>query len=201
MDRQTLAAYEVGAASYATEWHRQPSPTDLHTLVKQFFGPGLTADVGCGSGREVAWLAANGFQAIGYDAAPALLAQARARYPGLAFERAALPELAGLADASFDNVLCETVIMHLAQPRIAQAAARLMGILKPTGTLYLSWRVAESADLRDTAGRLYSAFPAELVREALAGADIVLDEETMSVSSGRKIHRMVARKSPAQGSG
>jgi SAM-dependent methyltransferase len=113
MDRETLGAYDAGAAEFAKDWHAQPAPTDLHALIRRFFHPGgRTADVGCGSGREVAFLAAAGFDAIGYDASDALLEQARLRYPRLSFATGVLPVLAGVPDAAFDNVLCETVIMH-----------------------------------------------------------------------------------------
>ena len=161
-----------------------------------FFRPGgRTADVGCGSGREVAFLAASGFDAVGYDASDALLEQARLRYPRLQFATAALPGLAGVPDAAFDNVLCETVIMHLRRPQILDAVRRLLAILKPDGILYLSWRVTEGADQRDPHGRLYSAFESALIREAIDGrAEALLDDEPISASSGKRIHRIVARK-------
>src|SRR5690349_7598765 len=98
MDKDTLAAYQAGAEGFARDWHEQPPPADLHALVRRFFRPGgRTADIGCGSGREVAFLALNGFHAVGYDASDALLEQARTRYPKLRFEAATLPQLAGLA--------------------------------------------------------------------------------------------------------
>jgi SAM-dependent methyltransferase len=194
MDRTTLTAYDADAAAFAKDWHEQPPPEDLHVLVRRFFRPGLTADIGCGSGREVAWLDANGFPAVGYDASEGLLAQARTRYPRLRFEAAALPELAGIADASFDNVLCETVIMHLGRQVIAPSVRRLMGILKPGGMLYASWRVTDGADLRDAHGRLYAAFDKGLVLGELSEATILLDESVISASSGKRIHRIVTRK-------
>ncbi len=195
MDRITLSAYDISAADFAADWHAQPAPTDLQALVRRFFAPGPTADIGCGSGREVGWLAANGFAATGFDPSEGLLREARARYPGLPFKQAALPELAGIADGSFANVLCETVIMHLAHADIAPAVARLIAILRPGGTLYLSWRVTRGADQRDGQGRLYAAFPAGLVTDALTGTQVLLDEESVSASSGKAIHRIIARKS------
>jgi SAM-dependent methyltransferase len=194
MDAATLRAYDTGAAAFAQDWHAQPPPADLHGVVRRFFRPGVSADIGCGSGRDVAWLAANGFPAVGYDPSAGLLAQARARYPDLAFHTAALPALEGIADASFANVLCETVIMHLAREDVAPSVRRLMAILAPGGTLYLSWRVTRNADLRDGHGRLYGAFDADTVRGALGGAEVLLDEEAVSASSGKVIHRLVARK-------
>jgi SAM-dependent methyltransferase len=192
MDRATLAAYDSGAASYAKDWHAQPAPVDLHAIVRRFFRPGLTADIGCGSGRDAAWLAANGFPTVGYDPSPGLLAVARVKYPTLTFETAALPGLHGIAERTFDNVLCETVIMHLARDKIAPSVRRLVSILKPGGILALSWRV-EDADRRDARGRLYTAFDKTLVAGELAAATILLDEEIVSPSSDRKIHRLVAR--------
>jgi SAM-dependent methyltransferase len=194
MDPQTLAAYDAHAQAFADDWHEQPAPTDLHVLVRRYFRHGQTADIGCGSGREVAWLCANGYPASGYDPSEGLLAQARARYPRHHFARASLPELAGLAANSFDNVMCETVIMHLAPELIAPSVARLLSIVKPDGVLYLSWRVTRDAHQRDAHARLYAAFDKRLVLEALPGADILLDEEVTSASSGKTIHRIVARK-------
>jgi len=196
VDRKTLAAYDSDAAAFAKDWHDQPPPADLHALVRRFFrAGGRTADIGCGSGREVAFLAAHGFDAVGYDASDALLEQARLRYPRLAFATAALPALAGVPDEAFDNVLCETVIMHLRRPQILDAVLRLLAILKPSVILYLSWRVTDGADQRDPHGRLYSAFESALIREAIDGrAQALLDDEVLSASSGKKIHRIVARK-------
>ena len=195
MDSQTLAAYDATAADFARDWHAQPLPGDLQALVRRFFVPGPTADIGCGSGREVAWLAANGFpETTGFDPSEALLREARARYPGLAFRHAALPVLAGIADASFANVLCETVIMHLDHALIAPSVARMLDIIKTAGILYLSWRVTEGGDLRDSHGRLYVAFDAGLVRAELKNTILLLDEEVVSASSGKKIHRLIAKK-------
>src|SRR3954454_15017404 len=121
IDLRTLAAYDQHAGAFAHDWHAQPPPSDLQALVRRFFQPGPTADIGCGSGREVAWLCQNGFPAIGHDASSGLIAQARARYPHLEFATAALPELAEIGEQQFTNVLCETVLMYLPASSIAPA--------------------------------------------------------------------------------
>ena len=194
MDRATLDAYDKGARAYADDWHAQPAPTDLHELIHRFFHRGATADIGCGSGREVAWLNAHGYPAVGYDASQGLLAEARRRYPDLQFEHSTLPQLDGVARGAFDNVLCETVIMHLPPAEIAAAVRALVSLLKPEGVLYLSWRVTRDTDQRDASGRLYAAFDAADVHNALNGMTLLLEEEVVSASSGKIIHRMVARR-------
>jgi SAM-dependent methyltransferase len=195
MDRKTLEAYDTAAAQFAEDWNSQPAPADLHDLIRRYFNDGNAADIGCGSGREVAWLVAHEYPAIGYDASPALIAEARRRHPACDFRIAALPDLEGLAANSFANVLCETVIMHLPHDEIARSVQRIVEIAKDGGVVYLSWRVGKDGDQRDKNGRLYAAFDASLVRRALGRAEILFDEEAMSASSGKVIHRIIARKS------
>jgi SAM-dependent methyltransferase len=196
MDRLTLAAYDSAAAAFAQDWHAQPPPDDVHAIFRKYFKPGLTADIGCGSGREAAWLAAHGLAAIGYDASAGLLKEARTRYPQLEFKIATLPDLTGIDDDAFDNVLCETVIMHLERAAIAPSVRRLLTILKPGGILYLSWRASPS-DQRDAHGRLYAAFSKDLILRELAATAILLDEEVVSAPSGKTVHRIVAKKAEA----
>jgi SAM-dependent methyltransferase len=193
-DTATIAAYDADAASFAEDWETQPPPTDLQNAVRRLFQPGPTADIGCGSGRDTAWLAANGFSATGFDASEGLLGEARRRHPGIRFVQATLPELTGIADASFSNVLCETVIMHLPPKIITAAVKRMIAILVPGGTLYLSWRVTENKDRRDEHGRLYAAFDPDLVLEGLARTESLLDEQLESASSGKIVRRIVVRK-------
>ena len=166
----------------------------MHALVRKYFRPGRTADVGCGSGRDAAWLSSNGFPTVGFEPSKCLLEEARRRHPEVEFQVAALPELEGIADATFQNVLCETVIMHLAAELIVPSVRRLLDIIEPGGTLYLSWRVTEGNDRRDEHGRLYAAFDSSLVLQALSDATVVVNEQVVSPSSGKAIGRVIARK-------
>ncbi|WP_019937316.1 bifunctional 2-polyprenyl-6-hydroxyphenol methylase/3-demethylubiquinol 3-O-methyltransferase UbiG [Bordetella sp. FB-8] len=195
MDKTTVDTYSASAGQYADEWLGQPAPDDLYERLRRFFKPGgMTADIGCGAGRDTAWLQANGYPAVGYDASEGLLERARAAHAQCVFKAAALPELRGIEDGAFDNVLCETVIMHLPPEQIAAACRRLAAILKPGGMLYLSWRVTEGADLRDKAGRLYTAFDSALVLGNLPGTRIVFTEDTVNQSSGKRVCRVVAER-------
>ena len=195
MDTDTIRAYDMDACNYAAEWEEdQAPPDDLRAVIRAYFKAGLTVDVGCGSGRDTAWLAREGFDVVGVDAAPGLLAEARRRHPEVTFDVDALPALPGLGDRIFTNVLCETVIMHLVQPDAIAAVRRLCGLLAPGGTLYLSWRVGDGVDRRDDFGRLYAAFATGAVRATLADLNVLLDEERVSASSKKVIHRIVARR-------
>jgi SAM-dependent methyltransferase len=193
-DPQTLAAYANAAADYARDWDEQPAPQDMYALLTAYFKPGPTADIGSGSGRDVAWLAAHGFEAQGFDASAELLAQARHKHPSLLFTQSTLPALEGIPDASFQNVLCETVVMHLPPDQLITAVRRLLAVLRHGGTLYLSWRVAAVTE-RDKAGRLYAAIDKQVVLDQLASGDkVVFDRFEISASSGKPVQRLVIHK-------
>jgi SAM-dependent methyltransferase len=194
MDQATLLAYDRDAGAFAEDWETQPPPSDLHATVRRFFILGRpTADVGCGSGRDAAWLDGNGYPTTGFDASDGLLREARTRHPGVQFAAATLPDLVGIAEGGFANVLCETVIMHLDPAAVTPAVERLLSLLVPGGIMYLSWRVTDGADRRDEHGRLYAAFDPDRVLRALTTTEILLDEQVGSVSSGKLIRRIVAR--------
>jgi SAM-dependent methyltransferase len=195
VDAPTVAAYDAAAGDYARDWLAQPAPDDMYALLARYFkAGGLTADIGCGAGRDTAWLAGRGYAASGYDPSAGLLEQARGAYPGVRFEVAGLPGLGGIGDAACDNVMCETVIMHLPPAEVPEAVKGLTRILKVGGTLYLSWRVSAGEGQRDKAGRLYAGFDAGVVRGALPQGEMLLDAESTSGSSGKTIHRVIFRK-------
>ena len=195
-DAETLAAYATHAAAYADDWLSQPPPFDLQDAVRRHFrataAGGITADIGCGSGRDVDWLNRNGYACIGFDASDALLGEAQSRFPDWQFQPAELPALDAIAPRTFDNVSCATVLMHLPRESIAPSIAALRRILVADGVLYLSWRVVD-VDQRDERGRLYTAVDAAVVLDALAGTTILQSAESVSASSGWRTHVVVAR--------
>lgn len=199
-DRATLDIYSKDAARYSREWLDQPAPDDLYALFDTHLVPGgETAEIGCGNGRDAAWLAAHGYRVTGFDASPGLLAEARRLYPAIEFREATLPALDEIdtldtRDARFDNVVCETVIMHLPVDAIAPAVDRLRSLLRSNGVLYLSWRVTEGGDRRHADGRLYSAFEPSTVIDALIDCTILVFEDVTSQSSGQRICRLIASR-------
>ena len=192
MDQTTLAVYDSDASTFVQRWLTEEEPADVYALLRKFFRPGLTADIGSGSGRDAAWLTANGYPAIGYDLSEALLAQARARFSYIEFKKAALPDLSGVPARHFDNVVCETVLMHLPSEEIAPAVARMLEILKPGGAIYLSFRITENADHREKDGRLFTAYVGDHVRRALAEQAILFDG-TVERRPGVMHQRLIAR--------
>jgi SAM-dependent methyltransferase len=195
MDDSTLLAYDGRPRHFCDDWLSQPEPADIQGLWQAYFTRGEpSADIGSGSGRDVDWLNRHGYPCVGFDASAGLRAEASARFPRWRFLPAMLPELAQIHDGAYGNVVCETVLMHLPAVEVPPAVRSLIRILAPGGTLYLSWRVTEGIDVRDGAGRLYSAFAADAVRNEIKALPTLYDREEVSQSSGRRVQRLIVRR-------
>jgi SAM-dependent methyltransferase len=91
MDASTIAAYDANPHDFAARM-RRIAPETIFAGLPGIFHPGApTADIGCGSGRDVAWLQGLGYQAVGYDASEGMLRQARAAFPASTCAGAACP--------------------------------------------------------------------------------------------------------------
>ena len=64
----------------ADQWAADQIPPELQRAIETgWFAPGgRVVDIGCGRGHYTAWLAARGFEALGIDFSPAVIAQAQA---------------------------------------------------------------------------------------------------------------------------
>ena len=95
----------------------------------------------------------------------------------------------------YQNVLCETVIMHLEPASISEAITLLIALLRPGGTLYVSWQVTENESLRDKACRLYASFDRQLViLPASEACAVIFKKDVVSASSGKRILHVIFRE-------
>ncbi|MEL7332183.1 MAG: methyltransferase domain-containing protein [Cyanobacteria bacterium J06560_2] len=92
-------------------------------------------DLGCGTGQLTQQIAKKGAIALGIDADPTMVAQAKANYPHLSFRVASAEkfQLSEPVDAVFSNAVLHWVLQ-------AEAAARCMAMaLKPGGRLVVEF--------------------------------------------------------------
>ncbi len=145
----------------------------FHARLLPYLNPGgLSADIGCGSGADLAWLNAIGCPAIGYEPASSLRRLAMRRYVDLDIRSDFLPDLSSVKTGLFQNVLCMAVLMHLPAQHLPVAVQNLSRILAPGGRLIVSWRPTEDGELREVNGRLFSPITVEQFRELSAASGI-----------------------------
>ncbi|HWP27210.1 MAG TPA: class I SAM-dependent methyltransferase [Xanthobacteraceae bacterium] len=88
------------------------------------------ADLGCGSGVFSNLLQQAGYDCVGLDISPKLVALARRKYPAVSFVEGDVERLP-FPSASFDGVLLSGIVHHLPDP--AQCAAEVFRVLRRGG--------------------------------------------------------------------
>jgi SAM-dependent methyltransferase len=96
---------------------------------------GTALDAACGTGRWSEHLAAEGWQVIGVDSSPEMLARARPKVPQGEFLDGTLQALP-LPDAHVDLVLCALALTHVRD--LAPVITEFARVLRPGGHLIIS---------------------------------------------------------------
>jgi ubiquinone/menaquinone biosynthesis C-methylase UbiE len=97
------------------------------------------ADVGCGTGRLVPYLASRGLSPRGVDLSPGMIEVARRDHPAFSFDVADLRDLP-FADASLAGVVCWYSLIFLPPAARPVAFAELARVLRPGGHLAAAFK-------------------------------------------------------------
>jgi SAM-dependent methyltransferase len=132
------AAYDQIAAQYAARNAAMPQAlVAAGSRFLELLGSAVPIlDVGCGAGRDMAWLESRGATVVGADLSRRMLALAQpvARGPLLQMDML----FPGLRAASFAGVWCCASLLHLPKGQASVALAQMHCVLVPHGVLFLS---------------------------------------------------------------
>jgi len=138
----STAAYSEKAEALARQYE-SVSFEDVHGDVLDLLPPppARALDIGAGTGRDAAALAARGYQvtAIEPTAEFRAIGQSLHENAALVWIDDVLPALPNVP-GTFDLILLSAVWMHLAAEERAQAMVRVVGMLRANGVMVLSLR-------------------------------------------------------------
>ncbi len=191
-------AYNQVAAAYAVK--NAALPAELIDYGQRFLarlgGPGRVLDVGCGAGRDMAWMEAQGVAVTGVDLSEGMLAQARrlVRGPLVQSDMRRLPFAAG----RFAGLWVAASLLHLAKAEVPGALGELRRILGPAGLLMLDLQegVGEGWE-RSPYGpvdRLFARYSAAEVTQLLAQAGFRVLEQSRTPGETRTWLQFLAQK-------
>ena len=141
MDKQTIERYQQDAHVFIDNY-KSVKPRRVYELIATFFHPKeLTLDIGCASGRDLAYLSGSGFIVEGMDPVPAFVEHCRHFLEGVPIYQDALPGLESqTTDNKFSNLLLCAVLMHIPQEHLHESVFNIIRITRPGGRIFLSIR-------------------------------------------------------------
>lgn len=159
----TTIAYYTTHARDLIRRYESANVSDLHALLADSFPPGARLlELGCGSGRDAAFMLENGFDVTASDGIQEMVDAAAACHPLLAgrLHHIRLPEDLTPALGIFDGVYTVATLMHLDRPAIQEVFARVRRMLVPGGRLFFSVPLSRddvADDEFDAKGRRFTA--------------------------------------------
>ena len=141
----------------AVEWYEQNAATvipvyerlqtaDVHGWLLGLIPdrPSLVLDIGAGSGRDAAWLAAQGHEVIAVEPAAAMREEGQRLHPNsrIRWIDDRLPALQNIhrLGLTFDCILLSAVWMHIPPTERSRAFRKVITLLKPGGLLAITLR-------------------------------------------------------------
>lgn len=171
MADSTIDYYDANAWRYAEGTVGIDMSDSLFRFVRHVRPKGRIADLGCGSGRDLAWFREQGFQAEGIDASAALCRLAEA-HAGVPVRQIRIEDWA--PGARLDGIWANASLLHLGMDAIAAFFARLSSLLAPGGAAFFAFK-SGIATGRDADGRFFTSFArADLRRVLGAHRELVL---------------------------
>lgn len=147
--------------------------------------PGRILDVGCGSGRDLAAFAEEGWDVQGIEPVEAFRAIAVRNYPDLKGKilKGALPNDIPDSLGSFDIIHCSAVLMHLEIEELFNSIFTVRNLLRPAGVAHFSFcpdRPGIDSGNRSPEGRLFNPVNPDQLKAVLtrAGFSIVSEERS-----------------------
>jgi SAM-dependent methyltransferase len=165
MDRETLDFYEHRAAEWASHLPHEHSPR-LDPFLDRLEPGASILELGCGDGRDAAYMLARGFDVHTSDGTPAMARLASARL-GREVSVLRFEELDAVE--AFDAVWSQAALLHVAEEQLPGVLAKIHRALKPGGWHWASYKDGTGGG-RDEGGRFFSYIPAERLEAAYHSA-------------------------------
>ncbi len=101
-------------------------------------------DAACGAGRYLPFLLEQGHSILGIDQSQGMLARARAKFPGVQFEKVGLQEMSYQED--FEGAICMDALENVCPEDWPVVLSNFYRALKQRGYLYFTVETLENAD-------------------------------------------------------
>lgn len=190
MDEKTVSHYDTHAREASTRYE-SADMSRLHAMLLRRLPPkgASVLELGCGSGRDAAFLQASGYDVTAVDASPGMIAVAARLHPELAGRLSCaavpFPEDSPLLQRSFDAVFSNAMFMHIPDHDLPLVVDQVRRMMRPGGVAVISVSVDRGglADSRDGTGRLFRERQPEELRQVFERSGLAFVAQSSSADS------------------
>ncbi len=184
MDLQ--GSYDRVAADYAEQFRdeMEKKPFDrtmLDWLAERVGSLGVICDMGCGPGQIARYLHSRGAPVCGVDLSAEMVKHAQRLNPDIPFQQGDMLALKGVAENAYGGIAAFYSILHIPRASVVAALSELKRVLRPQGTLLLTFHVGQEVKHLDTwwdkpVSLDFLFFETDEMRGYLEAAGFALDE-------------------------
>ncbi len=179
IDPATYEFYQSQAPFY-TSSAAQGQSRHLAGFLARLKPGAKVLELGCGAGRDSAYMAQHGFEIDPTDGIPAMVAKANERHT----VGARLMQFDELdAQAAYDAVWAHACLLHCPRAQLPGILRRIHIALHPAGLHYASFKLGDGEG-RDLLGRLHNFPSADWLRELYSTAGFETVEEMIFAGKG-----------------
>ncbi len=158
MDPSSIKYYEQNAARLAPEYH-SAEVTGIHTLLSRWLPiGGEVLEIGCGAGRDAAFMSSLGCKVVATDASESMLSYSHdylervSESNSVSLLPAAFPLPIGhsLLSVKFDAVVSMAVLMHIPDNELFDFAFQVRTMLRGKGLFICSFCIGRETSENDT---------------------------------------------------
>lgn len=177
----TLNSYEASASLYAKQTAPLHPKEDADRFMQRLQTKTKILDIGCGPGRDAKIFSEHGFEVVGIDFSPQMIAIAKESAPNCSFLVMDIEALNFPAE-SFEGAWASCALLHIPKKNMLSVLQNIHSLLKPRGSFYLSMKQSHlsetfEADHRYGGVEKYWSFyePDELIHLLQCSAFNILD--------------------------
>jgi 2-polyprenyl-3-methyl-5-hydroxy-6-metoxy-1,4-benzoquinol methylase len=142
LNKATVQYYDNSAEILVGRYESAQMTETRNLLLRHIPCGKRVLEIGCGSGRDAAFLLSKGFQVVAIDPSNKMVAAALQRHPELQGHLfcSGMPLFDGnpLLNGVFDAALAIATIMHMTDSDLVKSASQLQDMISPDGLLMVS---------------------------------------------------------------
>ncbi|WP_380054752.1 class I SAM-dependent DNA methyltransferase [Falsihalocynthiibacter sp. SS001] len=179
-DPQTLAVYEKRVGDYAKMVAKDTPFPALEAFISALQKGAEVLDLGCGTGRAAARMAAAGLNVTAWDASPAMAAFAKENF-GIDVRLATFGDLDSV-DA-YDGVWANFSLLHAPKSAFGDHLAAIHKALRKGGKFHLGLKTGDT-EMRDDIGRFYALYTEAELEDYLSTAGFQITSRSFGEDPG-----------------